>query len=306
MKYIAFCFAFLCSTLVSFAQNDLLDNSITIKLPTTTLFHKTFIEDTVSIRMITISDSVVDITSEYWDNNVYNPYRNTLVEFPLQLKFTDSTYASPVSHKKVITSRYGWRRGRPHQGIDIDLVTGDSVVAVLEGIVRFAKYSSGHGKTVVVRHYNGLETTYAHLSHIAVQANDTILKGQYLGKGGNTGNSRGSHLHFASSYMGEHIHPEYLFDFSPNNKIRAQEVWVTRQWTHPMFHNSKQVSSINVLTSEEAALASLKKHKKIYVVRAGDTLYDISRRNNIPVSTICNTNAINKTSPLKIGQKLVL
>jgi murein DD-endopeptidase MepM/ murein hydrolase activator NlpD len=139
-----------------------------------------------------------------------------------------------------------------------------------------------------------------------VQPNDTIKKGDYLGKGGNTGNSRGSHLHFVASFKGEHIHPEYLFDFSPNNAIRAQEVWVTQEWTHPRFHSSKNISKVSVLTTEEAALASLKKQKKVYVVRAGDTLYDISRRSNVPVSAICNTNAINKTSPLKIGQKLVL
>lgn len=306
MKYNVFCFAFLCTTLLSFAQNDTLGNSITIKLPKTSIFNKAILEETVSIPVVSTSDSIIDITSEYWDTAVYNPYKSATIQFPLQLKFTDSTYTSPVSHRKVITSRYGWRSGRPHQGIDIDLETGDSVVAVLEGIVRFAKYSSGHGKTVVVRHYNGLETTYAHLSYIAVQPNDSISKGQYLGKGGNTGNSRGSHLHFVAIYMGENIHPEYLFDFSPSNKIRAQEVWVTKKWTHPMFHNSKLVSTINVLTTEEAALASLKKQKKVYVVRAGDTLYDISRRNNVSITAICNANSIKKNAPLKIGQKLVL
>lgn len=306
MKYIVFCFAFLCSTVFSFAQQDSLTNSITIKLPKTSLFYKVAMDDVISIPVISSSDSVVDITSEYWDTNIYNPYRNTLVQFPLQLKFTDSTYASPVSHQKVITSRYGWRKGRPHQGIDIDLATGDSVVSVLDGIVRFAKYSSGHGKTIVVRHYNGLETTYAHLSHIAVQPNDSITKGQYLGKGGNTGNSRGSHLHFVASFKGERIHPEYLFDFSSNNSIRAQELWVTQEWTHPHFHNSRRVSKVNVLTTEDAALASLIKTKKVYVVRKGDTLYGISKRNNLPISRICQTNAISKTSPLKIGQKLVL
>lgn len=309
MKYFLFCIAFLCSTTLTLAQQDSVANSIKIKLPTTSLFHIDALIQEIEIPIIKTSDSViekVDIKADHWNTTVYNPYRNTLVQFPLQLKFTDSTYASPVSHKKVITSRYGWRRGRPHQGIDIDLVTGDSVVSVLEGIVRFAKYSSGHGKTIVVRHYNGLETTYAHLSHIAVKANDSISKGGYIGKGGNTGNSRGSHLHLVASYKGEYIHPEYLFDFSPTNAIRAEELWVTQQWTHARFHNSKRVSNVNVLTSEEAALASVIKQQKVYVVKKGDTLYGISRRNNLSISKICNANAINKTATLKIGQKLVL
>lgn len=306
MRNTFFCIAFICITTLSFAQQDSLINTIKIKLPTTTLFNKIMAENEVEIPITAHNDSIIDIKAEYWDIYNYNPYREAIVQFPLHLKFTDSVYASPVSHPKVITSRYGWRRGRPHQGIDIDLVTGDSVVTVLDGIVRFAKYSSGHGKTVVVRHYNGLETTYAHLSHIAVKANDTVAKGQYLGKGGNTGNSRGSHLHLVASYKGEYIHPEYLFDFSPNNAIRAQELWVTQEWTHPRYHNSKRVSKVNVLTSEEAAFASLIKKKKIYVVQKGDTLYGISRRNNLSISKICDVNAITKSTPLKIGQKLVL
>jgi murein DD-endopeptidase MepM/ murein hydrolase activator NlpD len=311
MKYIIFCITFMCTLTLTFAQEDALSNSLKIKLPATQ-FNNGFSIKEIEIPMVTPLDSVpalnseVDIKSEHWDTTVYNPYKETTVQYPLQLNFTDSTYASPVSHKKVITSRYGWRKGRPHQGIDIDLVTGDSVVSVLDGIVRLAKYSAGHGKTVVVRHYNGLETTYAHLSKIAVKANDSVSKGQFLGKGGNTGNSRGSHLHLVASYKGEYIHPEYIFDFSPTNAIRAEELWVTLEWTRAQFHNSRRVSKVKVLKTKAAALASLVKLKKVYVVKKGDTLYGISRRNNLSISRICNSNAIKISAPLKIGQKLVL
>lgn len=306
MKYVIFCVAFISCINLTFAQQDASVNSIKIKLTPSSIFHKNAFIEEIEIPIVVQSDTSDDIKAEHWDTTIYNPYRNTVVQFPLKLNFTDSTYASPVSHKKVITSRYGWRRGRPHQGIDIDLVTGDSVVSVLDGIVRFAKYSSGHGKTVVVRHYNGLETTYAHLSHIAVRPNDSISKGQLIGKGGNTGNSRGSHLHLVASYKGENIHPEYLFDFSQNNTIRAEELWVTIEWTRARFHNSRRISKVNVLQTKEAALASFKEEKKVYVVKKGDTLYNISRRNNLAISKICNTNAIKKTAPLRIGQKLVL
>ncbi|BAO77391.1 M23 family metallopeptidase [Winogradskyella sp. PG-2] len=292
-----------------FSQENNLEDSlrITIEEPIINL-KKGTVTNEVAIPIISPleSNEDIDIKSEFWETSIYNPYQNTFTEFPFKITFSDSLYTSPVSHKKVITSRYGWRRGRPHQGIDIDLVTGDSVVSILDGIVRFARYSRGHGKTVVVRHFNGLETTYAHLSYIAVKPNDTISKGGYLGKGGNTGNSRGSHLHLVVSYQGEYIHPEYLFDFSETNKIRAKELWVTRQWTHAQLHSSRRVSKVNLLTTKEAALLSLKKQKKVYVVKKGDTLYGISRRNNLSISKICNTNAIKISTPLKIGQKLVL
>lgn len=306
MKYIVLCIAIVCSISINFAQQDSISKSIVLKLPNPTFYNKSVLTNEIEIPIQSEQETVIDIKAEYWNTTIYNPYRNATVKFPLQLKFTDSTYSSPVLHEKVVTSRYGWRHGRPHQGIDIDLVTGDSVVSVLDGIVRLAKYSSGHGKTVVVRHYNGLETTYAHLSHIEVEANDTIKKGQYLGKGGNTGNSRGSHLHFVASFKGEYIHPEYLFDFTSSDAIRTQEFWITQEWTNARFHNSRAMSNFNVLTSEEAALASLVKKRTIYVVKKGDTLYAISRRNNLSISKICDANAIASTAPLKIGQKLVL
>ncbi|MFK7833117.1 MAG: peptidoglycan DD-metalloendopeptidase family protein [Winogradskyella sp.] len=261
----------------------------------------------IKTKIKTIDKNSIDIKADYWDTTLHNPYVDTNQEFPLELKFTDTTYASPVPHTKVVTSRYGWRRGRPHNGIDIDLVTGDSVVSVLDGIVRFARYANGFGNTIVVRHYNGLESTYAHLSYIAVKANDTIAKGEYIGKGGNTGNSRGSHLHLELSYKGESIHPEYLFDFSSKNTIRSQNVWVTQKWTHARFHNSKRISKVKVIRSaDEAALLNLTKRPKFHVVQKGDTLYGISRRNNLSVAKLCKTNGITQSSPLKIGQKLVL
>ena len=308
MKYILLCIALICIPSIITAQDDSLSKSIKIKVSTTA--EKTFLIDEIEIPLNSIDNRVyeapIDIKSEYWDNTAYNPYRYSTTEFPLKVVFKDSFYASPILYKKVITSRYGWRRGRAHKGIDIDLVTGDSVVSILSGIVRFARYSRGHGKTVVVRHFNGLETTYAHLSHIGVKANDTLRKGQYLGKGGNTGRSTGSHLHLVASYKGEYIHPDYLFNFDSTNKIRSNELWVTKKWTRPSHHSSKKLTKLSLYKTKEAALASLEKERKVYIVRKGDTLSRISKRNNTSIYSICRTNKIKRSSTLRIGQKLIL
>lgn len=247
-----------------------------------------------------------DIKSEYWDHTVYNPYKEVKLQFPLQIQFDDSTYFSPIGKHKVVTSRYGWRRGRPHKGIDIDLITGDSIFAMFDGVVRMSRYTSGHGRTVVVRHYNGLETVYAHLSKYGVKENDTVAKGAYLGKGGTSGNARGSHLHLVINYQGMSINPEYLFRFDDNNAIRAKELWVTKKWTQPLFHNSKRQSQIKPLLSEQEAIASLIKQRSIYVVRSGDTLSRISKNNNVTVASICKVNHIRRNSVIKIGQKLLI
>lgn len=247
-----------------------------------------------------------DIKRSFWNTNTYNPYDNETVTFPFQMTFSDSVYHSPILKKKVITSRYGWRWRRAHSGIDIDLITGDDVVSVLDGIVRFAKYNPGHGKLVIVRHFNGMETSYAHLSSIRVRANDTVVGGEVLGRGGATGNARGSHLHYTMSYKGVAINPEYLFVIDDSNKIRASEIWVTKKWTKPYLHSPRQTTKLELLLSESEALASLKKEKTLYIVQSGDTLSHISRRNNISIRSICITNNIKSSSVLKVGQMLYL
>ncbi|WP_104733762.1 M23 family metallopeptidase [Hanstruepera ponticola] len=247
-----------------------------------------------------------DITAENWDTEHVKIDYDQKVSFPLQIAFNDSSYVSPISKDKVITSRYGWRWGRAHKGIDIDLITGDSLYAMFDGIVRFANYSSGHGHTVVVRHYNGIETLYAHLSSYGVKANDSVKAGDFLGKGGRSGNARGSHLHLEMTYNGVHINPEYLLKFDENNDVNASELWVTKKWTRPELHSSRRQSKLELLTTEEELEAYLERPTEVYVVRKGDTLSRISAKNNISITALCKTNHIRKNSTLRIGQKLVI
>ena len=261
--------------------------------------------DSISFEVID-SLKIIDIKAEHWETTVFNPYKKVEIKFPIKLEFTDSSYTSPIRRNKVVTSRYGWRKGRPHKGIDIDLITGDSILAMFDGIVRFATYNSGHGRTVIVRHYNGLETVYAHLSRYAVKANDTVKQGQVLGKGGTSGNARGSHLHLVINYKGIAINPEYLFNFSEDNTIRAKSIWVTNLWTRPYLHNSRRQSKLEILLTEDEAIASLKAQKRIYVVQRGDTLSKISLKNNVSIAAICKTNYIKRNAIIKVGQKLVI
>lgn len=304
-----FLLAFICFFLASgtlISQNKHTDS---LKIVLSNPLDKGSVSQNIIIPLIESSDTLdpeVDIKAEFWNTTVFNPYKGIDTKFPLKIEFKDSNFISPIRKPKVITSRYGWRHGRAHNGIDIDLITGDSVVAVLDGVVRFVNYNSGHGKTVVIRHYNGLETAYAHLSRYAVKPNDTVVKGQLIAKGGNTGRSTGSHLHLVTSFKGHYIHPEYLFDFSSDHKIRNSELWVTKKWTRAAYHSSKRKSKLDLLTSKTEALASLVKTKKVYVVRSGDTLSRISKRNNVSIAAICKTNAIRKNALLRVGQKIVI
>ncbi|WP_299252545.1 M23 family metallopeptidase [uncultured Aquimarina sp.] len=240
-----------------------------------------------------------------WSNTVFNVFWLKKSIDPFVLNFEDEVFSSPVEHKMVVTSRYGWRRGRPHQGIDIDLRTGDNVRTLLSGKVRYARRHGGHGKTIVIRHDNGLETVYAHLSKYLVKENDIVEKGQVIGKGGVSGNARGSHLHLEVRYKGKSIHPEYLFEFDQETKVRSKDIAVTKKWMTPRSHRSTRKSKIVVQTNIEE-ITNETPTKSVYIVKRGDTLYGIARKHDIEVSEICKINEIRYNSVLNVGQEIVI
>ncbi len=253
------------------------------------------------------SDSIKEaIMKDHWTNKTFNPFKKEKLTYPFKITFEDSIFASPVKRRKVVTSRYGWRNRKPHRGIDIDLFTGDKVMAMFDGKVRYVKYVLGHGQVVVIRHSNGLETIYSHLSRQLVKPNQMVKKGEVIGKGGTTGNTRGSHLHLVVSYKGVFLNPEYFFEFNDENRIRGKEIWVTKKWATPYIHNSKRQSKIELCTTYDEAKESEKNQRKIYVVRRGDTLSKISNRYNVSITSLCRTNSIRRNSVLRVGQKLVV
>ena len=299
--FIIFCFSF-----TNYAQNK---NNIKVNIDSIIQVVLSEKAKEISKDSITVSakDSITNVwLTENWDTSVLNPYKREIIVQPFNIKFSDSIYTSPIERKKVITSHYGWRYRRAHYGIDIDLVTGDNVMAILDGKVRYVGYNRGHGKVIVIRHFNGLETVYAHLSKKLVKVNDTVLKGEIIGLGGNTGNSRGSHLHLEVNYKGNHINPEYLFDFSEKNIVRAKNIWVTKNWVTAYNHSTKHQSNIVVCNTYNEAIQSEVKQKQLYIVKRGDTLSRISNKHHVTITSICKTNAIRKTSTLRIGQKLIL
>ncbi|MCX7549581.1 M23 family metallopeptidase [Xanthomarina sp. F2636L] len=290
---------FLCVSYNTLAQNK----SPEVNSPESSQFI-----DSLSQYLATFNNQpeTVDITADFWDTSKIKIDYDTEVAYPIHIQFKDSNYVSPISKKKVVTSRYGWRWGRAHKGIDIDLVTGDSLFAMFDGVVRFADYSSGHGRTVVVRHHNGLETLYAHLSRYGVKENDTVVAGSYLGKGGASGNARGSHLHLEMTYNGIHIHPENLLYFDEDNLVKSKDLWITKTSTRPELHNSRRQSKLEIFSTEEEALASMNRAPIVYIVKKGDTLSRISSKNNVSIYSLCKTNHIRQNSTLRIGQKLVI
>ena len=131
-------------------------------------------------------------------------------EVNLRLIRNENEFCFPT--KGVRSSPYGWRWERAHRGVDIALTTGTPVYCVFPGVVRVASVMGGYGNCVVVRHYNGLETLYGHLSQIKVKPKQVVEAGTLIGLGGNTGNSTGPHLHFETRFLYESFDPEWVID----------------------------------------------------------------------------------------------
>ncbi|PCJ65525.1 MAG: hypothetical protein COA58_08935 [Bacteroidetes bacterium] len=192
--------------------------------------------------------------------------------------------------KGVITSKYGWRRSRWHKGIDIDLDIGDPVYAAFDGVVRIQRYNAGgFGNYVMIRHYNGLETIYGHLSEAIVVLNQTVRAGQVIGFGGSTGRSTGSHLHFETRLMGQAFDPAKIIDFKTFS-LKNEQAFINNTWFPYIKGNT-----INV----RPAYA-----KRYHKIRRGDTLYGIARRHGTTVNTICRLNRISRSTTLRIGRTL--
>ncbi len=152
-----------------------------------------------------------------WDTTSAHPY-NFYESFKgdsVMLTLTndgDGGFIMPF--KGAITSEFGWRKYRPHYGTDIKLETGDQVVSSFDGMIRLAKYYYGYGNCVIIRHNNGLETVYGHLSKLLVEAGQKVTAGSIIGLGGNTGRSFGSHLHFEMRYLGQALDTEDFIDYT--------------------------------------------------------------------------------------------
>lgn len=204
---------------------------------------------------------------------------------------TDSLYDNFVMpFKGRVTSRYGYRRGRYHNGIDIDLQTGDSVVAAFDGKVRYAKYNrEGFGNLVVIRHYNGLETFYAHLSQLDVVPNQEVKAGELIGRGGNTGHSYGSHLHFETRFYDAPMNPEEIIDFK-KRCVRNENLFIHAG----LFQPGASPSYAAIAGGGEA----------YYRIRSGDTLSSIARKHRTTVGQLCRLNKIRATTTLRVGRTL--
>lgn len=252
---------------------------------------------------------------EHWDNFSANPYKMEYSSLPdkVNIWLVDSTeaYRYPSAAEPHVSSKFGFRHGRWHRGIDLRSPVGTDVYATFSGKVRISKYVRGYGNLVVLRHDNGLETFYGHLSKTLVQQGDWVEAGQVIARSGNTGRSSGPHLHYEVRYNGFAIDPEWMIDFDSRN-LRHRVLVIRKKYLNPASkyapesdEDEEEIAAADERDREEAArLEAEMKAARYVTVRSGDTLSRIAMRNGTTVKAICKLNNITPATTLRIGRKL--
>lgn len=217
-----------------------------------------------------------------WTNAMVNSYKD--VKMPDSYTFDLTEFCMPTTNTRI-TDVFGYRprRRRVHNGLDIKVYIGDTIRAAFSGKVRIVKNQGrrrGYGKYIVIRHDNGLETVYGHLSKWLVKEEQLVKAGEPIGLGGNTGRSTGSHLHFETRFLGEPINPALMFDFE------------------------KQDILVDSYTYTKAKKGTKGSGDIYYKVKKGDTLGRIAARQGTTVSQLCKLNGITRKTILRPGQVL--
>ncbi|MCB9016299.1 MAG: peptidoglycan DD-metalloendopeptidase family protein [Lentimicrobiaceae bacterium] len=199
--------------------------------------------------------------------------------------------------KGKLLSPYGMRGRRFHAGMDIKLELGDTVKSAFDGKVRIARVMSGYGKLLVIRHTNGLETVYGHLSKILVKNNQEVRAGEPIGLGGRTGRATTTHLHFETRFLGEHFNPARIIDFD-NYTLKQDKLIVDKYFFSKKKTADKSVNSQGAVTEDNSST------KKYHTIKTGDTLYALALRYKTTVSKITRLNGISERKTLKVGSRL--
>lgn len=265
--------------------------------------------DSVSIARLQAREVVADaeLADLYpsWTNHL-ETYANAAMpkEYTIDLR----GFHMPCESRRV-TSRYGYRSRfrRMHYGVDIGLRIGDTIRSAFDGKVRVVEFDAGgYGKYVVVRHPNGLETIYGHMSKHLVVPNQVVKAGDPVGLGGSTGRSTGPHLHFETRFLGKKINPEILFSFE-NRDVKG-DAYVYRSNGRCTLSNTFAHNEVREEVVEETAVASTqpaavkRTQGKMYKVKKGDTLSKIAKKNHTTVEKLCRLNNIPKNRTLSVGQ----
>lgn len=254
----------------------------------------------------------------------------------------DTNYILPLENENTgkfvfpcsghVISKYGYRGKRMHTGIDIKQKHGDSIVAAWGGVVRMARMGYyGYGGIVVIRHDNGLETVYAHLSRVSVRSNQKVEAGELIGRAGRTGRASTEHLHFETRFLYNHFNPSIIIDFDnqmliTDTLIVSKGSFLSVETYRKKEDNTKDTINIdsvftavpqyaNDSLATDSGIETLPKEPiepqtiytpQYHIIKKGDTLYGLTKKYHTSIKRLCEINNISENDTLHIGQKIKL
>ena len=254
------------------------------------------------------------VFKDYWSETSINPYLNiSLTDLPYRssICLVDSMSVFVCPHVGKVYSKFGYRHRRRHQGVDLPLTTGTPVNVAFDGRVRYSGYISGYGNLVIVRHENGLETFYGHLSKRLVEASQWVRAGDIIGLGGSTGRSTGPHLHFETRYKGYAFDPQWIIDFE-NGELRKNVFVLRRSYLDPssryvqesLEEEDEIYGSDEKIIEEEMRIEAEKAAMKWHTVRSGETVSGIAHKYGKSLSAIRKLNPGLNVNKISLGQKI--
>lgn len=225
-----------------------------------------------------------ELYNNLWNITKPNPYEESLLDEDsiLKLVLVNDTNDFYFPGDGSVTSGYGWRYDHFHQGIDLDIYHGLPVYAAFSGVVRFSRSFGNYGRLVIIRHDNGLETFYGHLGRIMVKAGTRVNAGDQIGTCGNSGSSRGTHLHFEVRFRGVSINPAHFINFD-ERKLKYADIILKRQSDKLFVYNENAI---------------------LYKVKRGDYLYRIAEEFGISVKKLKTDNDLLRKPHIRVGQIL--
>ena len=268
--------------------------------------------DSVALHRLIEIESYDNPSADLYDDWDNMHAHSRVAAMPDSFRISLKHFCMPTT-SRVLTSNFGARWGRQHKGLDVKVYIGDTIRAAFAGKVRVVRYEGkGYGKYVVIRHDNGLETYYAHLSKQLVVEDQEVRVGQPIGLGGNTGRSTGSHLHFETRLCGVALNPALMFDF--RNQDVVDDYYTFRKSTYQ--RESQQATRLrgastmtfgdgeDVELASAAPAASYAQEARFHKVKKGETLFSIAKHRGTTVDAIMKLNHLKKNAKLKAGQIL--
>lgn len=268
--------------------------------------------DTLLLRQIIEKENTESPATQLY-NEWENRYAHRATALPDSFRIDLRHFCMPTP-SRVVTSNFGSRWGRQHKGLDIKVYIGDTIRAAFSGKVRIVRYEArGYGNYIVIRHHNGLETIYGHLSKQLVEENQEVRAGDVIGLGGNTGRSTGSHLHFETRLCGVALNPALMFDFREQDVTGDFYTFRNNSYQHESAEATRlrgKVGNGGYTPAQVRGTVANRSHQEEVIlpmqvqyhkVQAGETLNSIARKRGVTIEQICRLSHINQSTKLKPG-----